>query len=335
MAELSITRGGSTDEDDLHDLSNTTLRPTTPIVDINKTNSSGLKNTEPTTPVDTSAVAINVPAMAQMRKCIDDPSDKLFTYSSNKFRRSSSLRTESSYKNSSRKNVGIVIGDFTRMYPDELTLTIGERIEIISKHIDVSRNIGWWVGRNSKGQTGLFPVSCVKVITSSTSDLETNSDTQGHYPIEIPTEHVKLMEVIGVGGFGKVHRAIYQGEEVAVKVARQTSFDTVKIINDVLSEAEKFARLAHNNVCALVGVSLVRDVYLVMEYAKGGPLSRILHEKNLYLPVDVILDWGRQIADGMKYLHHEALPCMIHRDLKSSNSKCKLIKFFTIYGVSF
>ena len=245
------------------------------------------------------------------------------TKSAYRFYRSKSLRSEtSSSRHSSRKNVGIVIGDFTRIYPDELTLTLGERIEIISKHVDVSRNIGWWTARNSRGETGLVPVNCVKVITSSvSSEGEPGMVIEGLYPIEIQPEEITLMDVIGVGGFGRVHRAMYKGEEVAVKVARQTNYDIVKIISEVLAEAEKFAKLAHENVCALVGVSIIKDVYLVMEYAKGGSLSQLIHDKAVVVPVNVVLDWAVQIADGMQYLHHEVHPCMIHRDLKSGNSK--------------
>ena len=302
------------EESDSHDLpsstSNHTLRANTPFITTELIHKAGQ--------------SMNLaPLIGQKAPSVEEsPSEtSTSTKSSYRFFRSKSMRSESSSgKQSSRRNTGIVIGDFTRIYPDELTLTLGERIEIISKHVDVSRNIGWWTARNSKGETGLVPVSCVKVVTSSVSGDE-DILVDGRFPIEIPPEEVELMDVIGIGGFGKVHRALYKGQEVAVKVARQTNFDTVKVITEVLAEAEKFARLAHENVCALVGVSLVKDVYLVIEYAKGGALSRVIHDRGLVVPVDVSLDWALQIANGMCYLHHEVHPCMIHRDLKSSNSK--------------
>lgn len=220
------------------------------------------------------------------------------------------------------RNIGIVTGDFKGLYPDELTLTIGERIEILSKDMIVSRNIGWWAGRNAKGMVGIFPAASVKVVTHSEAQSD---DIDLEYPLEIPADDIKLGDIIGLGGFGKVYRAQYKGEDVAVKVARHTTYDTVKAISDVLSEAEKFAHLAHENVCALIGVCLVKDVCLVMEYAKGGPLSKILHERNITLTVDIILDWSRQITEGMEYLHHEITPSLIHRDLKSSNSESVVI----------
>ena len=290
--------------------------------------SSTLRERDATTPVDTSAVEINLQAVADgshRRRLPKQTSSVCEEPQPSSFKRSRSYRDVGHSKRTSRRNIGIVIGDFNCLYADELTLQLGERIEIISKDTVVSRNIGWWTGRNSKGRIGIFPAACVKVVsTASVSEVDGPEPElmteEEKYPLEIPFDEVKLKEVIGMGGFGKVHRAIYQGVEVAVKVARNTSYDTVKAITEVLSEAEKFAHLAHENVCALVGVCLVRDVCLVMEFARGGPLSKILHERNLSLPVDIILDWSRQITSGMEYLHHVAKPSLIHRDLKSSNS---------------
>lgn len=330
--------------DDSTDLSSSgtfTLRPITPLITTTTATDIQMKSSSVS---DLSATSKETTSHASL------PSTK--STAGSRFYRSRSLHgcgptRQSSIEGGSRRKIGIVIGDFTRMYPDELTLTLGERIEIISKHVDVSRNIGWWTARNSQGEMGLVPVSCVKVVTTSVSSesdvpLQPSAASIGGatslsadtttiaaammlteamtYPIEIQPEDIRLLEVIGVGGFGRVHKAVYKGVEVAVKVARHTNYDIVKIINEVLTEAEKFAKLAHENVCALVGVSLVRDVYLVMEYAKGGSLSQVIHERGVVIPIDVVLDWALQISDGMKYLHHEVHPSLIHRDLKSSNS---------------
>lgn len=220
-----------------------------------------------------------------------------------------------------RKNVAVVIGDFAGVYPDELTLHLGEQIEIISKDTLVSRNIGWWTGRNDKGKIGIFPSACVKTGTSSIDT--TDFVLQQEYPLAIPNHELHMREVIGIGGFGKVYRAVYKGQDVAVKVAKHTSFNSLKAVQEVIAEAERFAHLAHDNVCALIGVVLVKDVCLVMEYASGGALSDILHDtkKAISLPIDIILDWAKQIASGMCYLHHGTTPSLIHRDLKSSNSE--------------
>lgn len=218
-----------------------------------------------------------------------------------------------------KKNIGTVVGDFTGLYPDELTIKVGEEIEIISKDTVVSRNIGWWTGRNSKGKIGIFPAASVSCdMQGCGNGTGANSSA---YPLEIKNAEVTMKEVVGIGGFGKVYRGIYRGEEVAIKVAKVTTFGSLKAVQDVISEAEKFAHLAHVNICALVGVVLVKDVCLVMEYAPGGALSDVLHKNNISLSIDVITNWSAQIAAGMHYLHHESEPSLIHRDLKPNNSK--------------
>lgn len=56
-----------------------------------------------------------------------------------------------------------------------------------------------------------------------------------------------------------------------------------------------------------------------MEFARGGPLNRVLSGKRI--PPDILVNWAVQIARGMNYLHDEAIVPIIHRDLKSSNSE--------------
>ena len=229
-----------------------------------------------------------------------------------------------------RNNVAVVIGDYAGVYQDELALHLGEHIEIISKDTVVSsRNIDidWWTGRNDKGKIGIFPSACVRMASSSVDSADFGV-LQEEYPLAIPCNEIDMKEVIGIGGFGKVHRAVYKGEDVAVKVAKNASLNSIKAVQDVITEAETFAHLAHDNVCALIGVVLEKDVCLVMEYAHGGALSDVLHgsKQAISLPTNVILSWSRQIASGMSYLHHETSPSLIHRDLKSSNSEYGLVQ---------
>lgn len=140
-------------------------------------------------------------------------------------------------------------------------------------------------------------------------------------PVEIEYSELELREVIGVGGFGKVHRAYWVGEEVAVKAARQDPDEDVEVTREnVLQEAKLFWSLKHENIVGLMGVCLIPpNLCLVMDYARGGSLNRVLAGRKI--PPDVLVDWAMQVARGMSYLHSGAPISIIHRDLKSSNGK--------------
>ena len=85
-----------------------------------------------------------------------------------------------------------------------------------------------------------------------------------------------MEEVIGVGGFGKVYRGFYRGQEVAVKAARRDADESLVTIKErVLQEGKLFWLLKHKNVVGLLGVCLEEpNLCLVMEYARGGALNR-------------------------------------------------------------
>lgn len=88
---------------------------------------------------------------------------------------------------------------------------------------------------------------------------------------------------------------------------------------NVLQEAKLFWTLKHPNIVSLRGVCLKAPKFcLVMEYAKGGSLNRILSGSRRIDP-PVLIEWAIQIARGMNYLHNGAPISVIHRDLKSSN----------------
>jgi len=95
-------------------------------------------------------------------------------------------------------------------------------------------------------------------------------------------------------------------------------------VESVRREAKLFWFLDHNNIIKLKGVCLREpNLCLVMEYARGGSLYQALNGRHL-VP-DVLIDWAKQIADGMHYLHVNTRMRLVHRDLKSSNSKSRVL----------
>ncbi|XP_066550690.1 mitogen-activated protein kinase kinase kinase 9 [Amia ocellicauda] len=215
--------------------------------------------------------------------------------------------------------------DYDAGAEDELSLRKGDLVEVLSKDSLVSGDEGWWTGI-IEDRVGIFPsnyVSSGHGISRKLRDKDAEDypdcPAQPLHLLEINFSELALEEIIGVGGFGKVYRALWRGVEVAVKAARRDPDEEVgQTLESVRQEAKLFAMLHHPNIMGLVGVCLQEpNLCLVMEFARGGSLNRVLSGKRI--PPHTLVDWAVQIARGMHYLHCQAIVPIIHRDLKSSN----------------
>ncbi|XP_057568057.1 mitogen-activated protein kinase kinase kinase 10 isoform X2 [Hippopotamus amphibius kiboko] len=109
--------------------------------------------------------------------------------------------------------VWTAVFDYEAAGDEELTLRRGDRVQVLSQDCAVSGDEGWWTGQLPSGRVGVFPSNYVAPSTpAAPAGLQ--------LPQEIPFHELQLEEIIGVGGFGKVYRALWRGEEVAVKAAR-------------------------------------------------------------------------------------------------------------------
>ncbi|XP_072107123.1 LOW QUALITY PROTEIN: mitogen-activated protein kinase kinase kinase 9 [Mobula birostris] len=207
--------------------------------------------------------------------------------------------------------------DYEASAEDELSLRKGDVVEVLSKDSKVSGDEGWWTGKIND-QVGIFPSNYVTSGPCYSKLQDRSTDVYPHVP-ETDFSELQLEEIIGIGGFGKVYRGIWRLEEVAVKAARQDPDEDIsQTIENVKQEAKLFAMLKHPNIIALQGVCLKEpNLCLIMEFARGGSLNRVLSGKKI--PPHILVNWAVQIARGMNYLHEEAIVSIIHRDLKSSN----------------
>ncbi|XP_065586306.1 mitogen-activated protein kinase kinase kinase 21 isoform X2 [Cyrtonyx montezumae] len=220
--------------------------------------------------------------------------------------------------------------DYEASGEDELSLRRGDVVEVLSQDAAVSGDDGWWAGK-IRQRLGIFPANYVTRQPRGAAGEEPAGSLT-----EIDFQHLELQEIIGVGGFGKVYRATWRGREVAVKAARQDpDEDITATAESVRQEAKLFAMLRHPNIIALHGVCLREpNLCLVMEFARGGSLNRVLAAAasssssaaapgaargGRRIPPHVLVNWAVQIARGMLYLHDQAIVPILHRDLKSSN----------------
>ncbi|GFP95054.1 probable leucine-rich repeat receptor-like protein kinase at5g49770 [Phtheirospermum japonicum] len=133
------------------------------------------------------------------------------------------------------------------------------------------------------------------------------------------TNNFSEINVIGSGGYGKVHRGtLGNGQLVAIKRAQKgSSQGAVEFKNEI----ELLSRVHHKNVVSLVGFCFDQgEQMLVYEYMTNGSLKDSLTGKT-----GIRLDWTRRLrialgaARGVQYLHDLANPPIIHRDIKSNN----------------
>lgn len=123
---------------------------------------------------------------------------------------------------------------------------------------------------------------------------------------EIPFELITYLDYVGCGGQGVVFAGVLNHEKVAVK----------KVQDIKETEIRHLRKLNHPNIVKFKGVCTQSPCYaVVMEYCPYGPLYDILRKSSNTITPAKIVDWSKQIAYGMYYLHSNKI---IHRDLKSA-----------------
>ncbi|CAH1435745.1 unnamed protein product [Lactuca virosa] len=138
--------------------------------------------------------------------------------------------------------------------------------------------------------------------------------------LDIPWSDLVLKERIGAGSFGIVHRADWNGSDVAVKILLEQDFHPERL-NEFLQEVAIMRRLRHPNIVLFMGaVTQPPNLSIVTEYLSRGSLYRLLHKPGAKEALDERrrLSMAYDVAKGMNYLHRRNPP-IVHRDLKSPN----------------
>nr|GMD91312.1 serine/threonine-protein kinase CTR1 [Ipomoea batatas] len=138
--------------------------------------------------------------------------------------------------------------------------------------------------------------------------------------LEISWDELHIKERVGAGSFGTVHRAEWNGSDVAVKVLTLQDFHDDQL-REFLREVAIMKRVRHPNVVLFMGAVTKRPhLSIVTEYLPRGSLYRLIHRP----AAGEMLDQRRRlrmaldVAKGINYLHCLSPP-VVHWDLKSPN----------------
>ncbi|XP_062012957.1 receptor protein kinase CLAVATA1-like [Rosa rugosa] len=132
--------------------------------------------------------------------------------------------------------------------------------------------------------------------------------------IEDVLQCLNAENIIGRGGAGVVYRGTMpNGDHVAIKrLKRDQGFS---------AEIKTLGQIKHRNIVRLLGYMSNMDTNLLLyEYMPNGSLGQLLHGSNGgHLEWEMRYKIAVEAAKGLCYLHHDCLPLIIHRDVKSYN----------------
>lgn len=181
---------------------------------------------------------------------------------------------------------------------------------------------------NNNGNNG----GLVHLSSSLSSSVGSSGLGRGGHEIVIRTQAFRLTELrdatngfkevneLGRGSYGFVYKAtLPDGRHVAVKrasAARRIHSNS----RDFEAELDILCKLHHANLVNLLGYcEEMGERLLVYEYMPHGTLHDHLHGGLALLSWGLRIKIAWQAARGVEYLHKDASPRIVHKDIKSSN----------------
>lgn len=149
---------------------------------------------------------------------------------------------------------------------------------------------------------------------------------------DIIKQRFKLLSVLGIGGMGKVYKAIDLLKEeardkkphVAIKLLNEDFKDHPEAFISLQRESSRQQKLAHPNIATIYDFDRVggpgTPVYITMELMEGMELKDYIKKKVKKqggLPFDEAYDIIKQLGAGLTYAHDRRL---VHSDFKPGNA---------------
>ncbi|XP_055812612.1 putative serine/threonine-protein kinase [Solanum dulcamara] len=164
--------------------------------------------------------------------------------------------------------------------------------------------------------------SCKHNRETQVQEITTNNVRLFSYnSLRSATGHFHPSNKIGGGGFGVVYKGVLRdGTYVAIKCLSAESKQGTK---EFLTEINMISSTQHPNLVQLIGCCVESgNRMLIYEYLENNSLASALLGSN---GKRVALNWPQRVAiclgtaSGLAFLHEEASPPIVHRDIKASN----------------
>lgn len=129
----------------------------------------------------------------------------------------------------------------------------------------------------------------------------------------IEAEELKIMQLIGEGAFGVVHKGEYRAKDVAVKMLKGVHL-TEEEMMEFIKEIELIKSIPyHSNIVPLFGIC-ENPLCIVTEFMHGGSVLDVI--KLGLLPIERVIAITKDTASALIHLHAEKV---VHRDLACRN----------------
>jgi eukaryotic-like serine/threonine-protein kinase len=141
----------------------------------------------------------------------------------------------------------------------------------------------------------------------------------------------RIEKLVAEGGMASVYRAtnVKSGAQVAIKIPHLEAESDPVFFDRFMREDEIGKRLDHPGVMKVFSGGERSRMYMVMEWARGRSLRKVLTEAKKLAP-DRAIRMALNVCDALQYIHRQGV---VHRDLKPENimvdaeDQVKLIDF--------
>ncbi|XP_053394577.1 focal adhesion kinase 1-like isoform X6 [Mercenaria mercenaria] len=137
---------------------------------------------------------------------------------------------------------------------------------------------------------------------------------------EISRERISLLDILGNGQFGDVHKGVYRekdGNEVPVAVKTCKEDNEESMTEKFLEEAYIMQQFDHPHIVKLIGIcSAARPVWIIMELARHGEMRAYLQNNKHRLDLTTLIMYAFQLSTALSYLESKKF---VHRDIAARN----------------